>query len=762
MFGPGIGAGLSPGLGIAPLFLWLAALLVSIPISDAAAGRRLALVTGNGAYQHVSALPNPSRDARAVGATLESMGFEVDMRLDLDTESMEKAVRRFAAQSQDAEIALFYYAGHGVQVDGRNYLLPVNAKITQPRDLAYEAITLDSITKELDESGAKLSLVLLDACRDNPLEELFKRQAGTLSRGVDSGSGLAQTQGAAGMLIAYATAPDTVALDGQGEHSPFSQALLEWLNQPGIEVGRLFRRVRERVMDITDGQQVPWVEEAVIGEYYLNGTEAKTASAPDAEQLFWEHVQTIDDPTERLTALQRYTLVFPDGQRVEDARQMRRTLSQNLAASGIKTEDLQENNQGLTLKPVDPARETAALQQEPKDSRSQTRSETTGDPATLCMREAADPLAGSDASGRWTADRRYPLSPSLHRLEADLALKHCQKAFDRAPDNLALEGLLGRSMAAAGRWSEALRHLRPAADSGDAVAQYALAIMYRDGQRVPPDPERAKGLFEQAAASGHIGAAFDLGLAYRDGRGTSPDQKQATAWLTKAAEGGYDWAQYELGRLLVEKADGPPEPGQALDWWRLAAEQGNGRAAAAAGMLLKNGEGVLADPAEASRWLRLAVIQGEEEAERPLAELLLLLGDGVKDEAEAAMLLERGALRRDGRAALLLGEIHARGQSSVADPALAAYWLAAAHESRDEATAKAASTFATLPRSAVIEAVQRALLEVGYDPGVIDGAMGQKTARAIDQYRQASGLPETAKAELSIEFLARLIASKRG
>ena len=748
----------SKSLFLIPILLALTTVVLS---AEANTGRRLALVTGNSTYQHITPLPNPIKDARAIGATLEGMGFDVETLLDLDTESMKQAVRGFAERSRDAEIAMFFYAGHGVQVNDRNYLLPVNANITDPRDLAYDAITLDLITDELEDAGAKLTMVLLDACRDNPLEELFRQQADNLSRTVDTSHGLAQTQGATGMLIAYATAPDQVALDGRGNHSPFSQALLEWLDQPGIEVGQLIRRVRQRVHDITGGKQVPWLEEAIIGEYYLNG---KTTSTLNAERAFWDHVQSVDDATERLTLLQRYERVFPNGERTEDARRMRRTLLQNLAAAGIdsqKPDGASGVTQGLTLRPAKPE-ETAAINPSTSDEQGAMRSESAGDPVALCERAAGDPLAEVGASGRWLDDRRYILAPSLHRVDADEAITHCGRAIEAAADNATLETLLARGFMAAGRWAEALRHLRPAADGGDPIAQYALATMYRDGHRVPPNVSRAKALFEQAAAGGHIGAAFELGLAFRDGRGTPPDQQQAMVWLTKAAEGNYDWAQYELGLLHQTGANGVPNAEAALLWWRRAAEQGNGRAAATAGILLKDGEGILNDTTEASHWLRLAVVQGVEEAELPLAELLLLIGDGVEDEAEAARLLERVARRQDGHAALLLGEIHAKGDSSVADPALAAYWLAAAHAAEDAVSGRAITSFATLPRSAVIEAVQRALVDVGYDPGVIDGAMGTRTQRAINAFRRANQHLNNSTTDLSIEFLAALVSSGSG
>lgn len=738
--------------------------ILALPSADAQqTGRRLALVAGNSDYNHVVELPNPRRDARAVGAKLESMGFEVVTLLDLDADSMEQAIRDFARQSRDADIALFYYAGHGVQVDGRNYLLPVDADILLPRDLLYEAISLDLITSELDRSGARLSLVLLDACRDNPLEELFRRQSGGVSRSIETGSGLAQTQGAAGMLIAYATAPDTVALDGLGNHSPFTQALLEWVDLPGLEVGRLFRRVRERVIEITKGQQVPWVEEAVIGEFYLNQRAPETAAgSSDPEGVFWDHVQTIDNAAERLVALQRYMLVFPEGERIEEARRMRRSLMQSGAVAETDLNAAPGAGQGLTLLPVEQGRQTAALDPRENAAQSAVRSETGGDPALLCVRNAGDPLVSAGAPGRWVEDRRFPLSPSLHRLDSEQAIHHCQEAVQQAKDNIALEGLLGRSLEAAGEWAEALRYLRPAADAGDPVATYTLATMFRDGRRVPPDAVRAQRLFEKAANAGHLGAAFELGLAYRDGLGVPEDAYEAATWLQQAAVGGYDWAQYELGDLIIRGRIGPSDPSAALDWWRRAAGQGNSHAAASAGELLMRGEGVTADTEEASRWLRLAVIQGHEDAERPLAELLLTTGEGVEAEAEAAKLLERSARRRDSQAALLLGELHATGQSSLADPALAAYWLAAAHGAKDVNAGAAAAAFADLPRGAVVEALQQALVDLGYDPGIVDGAMGERTMAAIRQFQNDHGGAADITAGVSIELLARLIESGQG
>ncbi len=445
------------------------------PVAGAEEGRRIALVIGNGAYDYVPSLPNPTRDARAISNALEQLNFEVITALDLNLADMTGVIRDFARGSRSAEIALVFYAGHAVQVAGRNYLLPVAADIQEPRDLTYEAVPLDLITEELKAGGPKLSMLLLDACRDDPLSERFKARAGRLGRSAATESGLAQTQGAAGMLIAYATAPDQVALDGEGLHSPFTQALLEWIDQPGLEVGRVFRRVRERVMDLTDGAQVPWVEEAVLGEFYLNGDSSRQESgAQGPENLFWQSVQTIEDPNERLAALQRYLVVFPEGEYVEDAIRLRRTLMASISAEGLaeNSNDL-FSIQKLELKvqPTETEADVAAPSPETDDPgaalQSAARSEALGDdPLSLCRRVGGDPLSNVWMEGRWLMSRRHPPSPGFQRLNVDLAVDVCQQSLESLGAEPEVEALLGRALMAAGRSSEALRYLRPAADGG--------------------------------------------------------------------------------------------------------------------------------------------------------------------------------------------------------------------------------------------------------------------------------------------------------
>jgi len=229
-------------------------------------GTRVALVVGNGAYVHATRLPNPTNDAADIAAILRKLGFQVIEGVDLDKRALEDKVREFGRMLDRAELALFFYAGHGLQVTGRNYLVPVDAKLERPGDLNFDAIDVGFILAQM-EAEQRVNLVFLDACRDNPLARTFARSLGTRSASV--GQGLATIQGALGTMIAYATHPDAVALDGDGRNSPFTAAMIKHLSTPGLEIATLMRRVRSDVVTATRGKQVPWDHSSLMGEVVL-------------------------------------------------------------------------------------------------------------------------------------------------------------------------------------------------------------------------------------------------------------------------------------------------------------------------------------------------------------------------------------------------------------------------------------------------------------------------------------------------------------
>jgi tetratricopeptide (TPR) repeat protein len=236
-------------------------------------GRRVALVIGNNAYAHVRPLPNPANDARAMAKSLRDIGFVVTEGTDLDRTAMQATIRDFLRDAARSQVAVVYYAGHGVQIDGRNYLVPIDIEFRAGSGMTEAMMDLDTIMAGLDDQ-VRTNILILDACRNNPMAP--KLASAGPARGIEAGSGLAApaTLGAgstlgAGTLIAFATAPGQVALDGEGANSPFSAALTRHIGTPGLEVQQMLTRVRAEVVAATKGKQVPWSNSSLLGEVYL-------------------------------------------------------------------------------------------------------------------------------------------------------------------------------------------------------------------------------------------------------------------------------------------------------------------------------------------------------------------------------------------------------------------------------------------------------------------------------------------------------------
>lgn len=236
--------------------------------------RRIALVIGNGAYVSSSKLANPANDAAVVAKNLRDIGFEVSEGINLDAKKMKDTINGFLRGASTASMAVMFYAGHGMQVDGKNYLVPIDAKLDSAASLASDLNDVDTILAGLDDQ-IRTNIVILDACRDNPT--LQKPELTVASRSVrsglapQSGLGAGATIGA-GTLVAFATAPGQVALDGDGANSPFSAALARHIATPGLEVQQMLTRVRAEVVAATKNKQVPWSNSSLLGEVFLVGS----------------------------------------------------------------------------------------------------------------------------------------------------------------------------------------------------------------------------------------------------------------------------------------------------------------------------------------------------------------------------------------------------------------------------------------------------------------------------------------------------------
>ena len=275
----------------------LAALGLGGALPAALAAGRVALVVGNGTYAAIGALPNPGNDAADMASALGRLGFDVTTVRDADLAGMNESLRLFARESAGADVAVVFYAGHGLEVDGVNYLVPVDARLERDTDVSYEALALDRVLQAT--SGAALRVVILDACRNNPLARSMQRTGAARSVSRGSFGELDEALLGEETLVAYAAAAGTTAADGDGRNSPYTTALLSYLEQP-LELSALFRRVRAQVLEATDGEQRPHEYGSLLGEHYLGGasgpgtvTVAEGLSATvraQQENLFWQSI----------------------------------------------------------------------------------------------------------------------------------------------------------------------------------------------------------------------------------------------------------------------------------------------------------------------------------------------------------------------------------------------------------------------------------------------------------------------------------------
>lgn len=280
--------------------VWLVATAAGV---DAANDRRIALVIGNSTYKEAP-LRNPVNDARAMAASLKARGFEVIIRENASKQQMESAIADFGEKLSEGSTGLFFYAGHGMQLNGRNYLVPVDASIVTEQRVRIESTDVDLVLEQMHAAKSRVNMVILDACRNNPFERRFRAVGG----------GLAQINAPEGTLIAYSTAPGRVAADGEGRNSLYTEELLRSLGEPGLKVEEVFKSVRVAVARRSGGTQTPWEASSLVGDFYF--VAPLPVGPSQAELAFWDRVKMSSSPAE----LQAYINQFPNGAFVAAAR----------------------------------------------------------------------------------------------------------------------------------------------------------------------------------------------------------------------------------------------------------------------------------------------------------------------------------------------------------------------------------------------------------------------------------------------------------
>ncbi|MEX0283481.1 MAG: caspase domain-containing protein [Paracoccaceae bacterium] len=296
------------------LLVGIVALCFALLTGVAHAEPRVALVVGNGGYGTVTPLDNPGNDAQLIGETLKQTGFDVTVLLDASQVEMKRAIAQFGRDLRAAgpqATGLFYYAGHGVQSFGTNYLLPVDVAVSNAADLDLVAVEAQSVLRQMYTARNRTNILILDACRNNP----FTGVADFMT------DGLAEMSAPTGTYLAYATGPGEVALDGAGSNSPFSAALARHMATPDMPIERVFKAVRNDVLEETQGRQTPWDASSLTTEFVFAAAPRQTAEVMEAEQV-WASIQNTDDPVQVMLFIRGY----PDSPHIAEARVLLQTL----------------------------------------------------------------------------------------------------------------------------------------------------------------------------------------------------------------------------------------------------------------------------------------------------------------------------------------------------------------------------------------------------------------------------------------------------
>ena len=509
----------------------LAVVVLAVPAVVLADGR-VALVVGNSTYAHIGRLPNPDNDARDLSVSLRRLGFEVTTEFNVDRVELTEALRAFTRRSAGADVSLVFYAGHGIEMDGVNYLVPVDARLERDVDVRFETVTVDDLL--VSTSGASLRLVILDACRNNPLARSMQRTAAT--RTVSGGSFADLNEDLLGdeTLVAYAAAAGTTAADGRGRNSPYTAALLSHLQTP-LEIGLLFRRVRAQVLAATNGAQRPHEYHSLVGEHYLTRTLATGASVtvsaavpadpapadpprpdPPEADITELHIAALRELAEAGDAAAQTEF----GERYEDGRDVvqdyagavswfRRAAEQGFAPGQAALGFMYSSGRGVRQDDFE---------------------------AVRWYRRAAE---------QGNARRQY-----------NLGVNYRDGLGVRQDD------------------SEAVRWFRRSADQGHPSGHANLGYMYAEGRGVRRDQEEAVRRFRRAAEQGNANAQTNLGFMYAEGWGVRRDREEAVRWFRRAAEQGNARGQYNLGQRYENGRGVRRDRVEAVRWYRLAAEQG--------------------------------------------------------------------------------------------------------------------------------------------------------------------------------------------
>ncbi|EWY35838.1 hypothetical protein N825_34055 [Skermanella stibiiresistens SB22] len=543
---------------------------------------------------------------------MKDLQFQIELIRDVGHAEMEKLERRIASFVNNDTIAIFFYAGHAVQYRGKNYLLPVEFTPTRPTDLPAKSLALDTILKAMHLGGAKIAIVILDACRDNPFgtaDEALGKGLALIERIPDGARSRTET------LVAYATEAGLVSYDGsRSTNSPYTAALISALERPGLAIEDVLREVRLNVREATNNRQLPWFSGSLETKLVLRTEQQLSARPPagagmDLPAVHWRTIESSQDPGDFRN--------FLDLHGASPLASQARSVLATLEAGGA----------------ADPLPEVLSPRAEFRIPQGE------GGELDALVKDC-DIVASDDEDFARVADPvRYGL------VNTRQALRVCTTDLARDPDNPRLKFLLARVLEIARRYEEAREFYRMAADDGYAAGMTNLGAMYRSGRGGPADDTKAFELFRKAARSGSPRGRVNLGNMFLLGRGAAKNEAEAIYWTRLAADIGWAKAINALGNIYENGQGLERDDGAAFARYQTAAQLGLSEAMNSLGRFYEEGRAVPQDLTQAVRWYERAIAEGDRFAPYRLGRLYLW-GKGVRaDTGRAVALFEMAAQR---------------------------------------------------------------------------------------------------------------------
>lgn len=610
----------SARLGISILFVLACAVVGS---GAARAAERWALVVGNAVYEDaaVPGLANTVNDARTMAASLTDMGFQVYLVENARKNDIAETVARIAAEQSGANLGLFFFAGHGLQQSGVNYILPSDMNPTAADFLQTQTVALNDLLRDLKATGIGQLVVILDSCRNSPFgdDQAF-------------GTGLALVDAPEDTIIAYSTAPGAVALDGAGKNSPFTAALASILDGPGQDIRDILRLVRAKVRFATDGAQTPWFIDNTRSEMFIQPRAAIALSEEEQSALAgpitlastaWQTISRSSDVND----FEQFAQLFSDNELAPVAL---RQLSL-LRGSGLP--DLPPMDLGVP------------------------------DPNPDVPDGLGTIITGCDVLATGIGDVYGLVEPVPHDLvNTRAALRACIAAVSNDPQNPRLNALLGRVLRLEGRFEEAKIFFDKAVSLGSSTAFAGLVELYRFGLGVPQDLTKAAEYARAGAMMGNAPLRLVLAGYYKQGWGVPQSFSEARRWLEIASYSGYPGALTALGDIYRKGEGVPPDPALAMKYYRAAAANGKTDAMNNLGMAYMRGDGVPEDTNLGIQWLTQASELGNPYAAYHLGRAFRK-GWGVPADANQALAYLRLSAQRNFLGAYTqIGDMLAAGE----------------------------------------------------------------------------------------------------